>query len=98
MLSALKLDTCAAPATGPQIRAGRALLGWTRETLAAAAGLHINSVAYWETQRLITHRERQGLRAGPRLIVAALSRNGVELFVHPSPGVRLCVGHNFQAP
>jgi transcriptional regulator with XRE-family HTH domain len=33
---------------GKQIRAGRALLGWTRSELARAAGLHSNSVAYWE--------------------------------------------------
>jgi len=31
-----------------QIRAARAALGWRREDLAEAAGVHPKSVAYWE--------------------------------------------------
>ena len=33
---------------GRQIRAGRALVGWSQTALAKAAGLHCNSVKHWE--------------------------------------------------
>jgi len=36
--------------SGAQVRAARAMLGWRRRDLAAAAGLHPNAVAYWERQ------------------------------------------------
>jgi len=33
---------------GNQIRAARALVGWSQDELATAAGLHTNSVKHWE--------------------------------------------------
>ncbi len=73
--------------TGAQIRAGRALLGWSRDDLARAAELHGNAIAYWE-------------RKGPQAqtgasrsfaihhIARALMAAGVEFFSAPTPGVR----------
>lgn len=73
--------------TGAQIRAGRALLGWSRDELARAAELHGNAVAYWE---------RKGPRAQANAdrsyavhhIARALMAAGVEFFCEPTPGVR----------
>jgi len=39
--------------TGSQIKAGRALLGWSQDALAKAAGLHCNSVKHWEGRKVI---------------------------------------------
>ena len=36
--------------SGAQIRAARGFLGWSQRDLAAAAGLHVNAVRYWEAQ------------------------------------------------
>ena len=74
-------------AAGAQISAARALLGWTRSDLAKAAGLHKNSVAYWEKHDAIsTGRYRAPIAC--RRMMEALNRAGVETFVDPSPGVR----------
>ena len=35
-------------ASGSQIRAARAGLGWSQEELAGRAGIHAKAVAYWE--------------------------------------------------
>ena len=78
--------------TGAQIRAARALLGWTRAELATAANLHRNAVAYWELRATIPtghYREPHACR----LIRKALLVAGVEIFMAP-PGVRLVLGHN----
>jgi len=75
---------------GAQIRAARALLGWTRQQLAEAAGLHRNAVGYWETEDDIpsgTYAEPVGCRR----IREALRKAGVEFLTRPAPGVRLCV-------
>lgn len=39
--------------TGKQIRAGRALAGWSQVDLAGAAGLHVNTVKGWEGRDVI---------------------------------------------
>ena len=44
--------------SGNQIRAARALIGWRRDELAAAAGLHPNAVKYYERQSSFSDRER----------------------------------------
>jgi hypothetical protein len=74
---------------GKQIRAGRALLGWTRSELAQAAGLHRNSVAYWEDTDSIT---ATGFHVpyACRLIDQAFEAAGIEAFCDPAPGVRFC--------
>ncbi len=73
--------------TGAQIRAGRALLGWSRDELADAAEIHRNAVGYWEGR---------GPAAGPAAassyalhhIARALRAAGIEFVCDPAPGVR----------
>lgn len=51
-------------ANGNQIRAARALLNWSQSRLADAAGLHVNSVKYWERNTAYkSRREERGLKA-----------------------------------
>jgi len=38
---------------GKQMRAARALVGWSQDDLAGAAGLHVNSVKTWEARERI---------------------------------------------
>ena len=82
--------------TGAQIRAARALLGWRRAELATAANLHRNAVAYWERRATIPsghYREPHACRGIREALLAA----GVEMFMTPTPGVRLVQGHNNAA-
>ncbi len=73
--------------TGAQIRAARALAGLTAEQLARLAGLHANSVAYWEhAESIPAHRFREPHAC--RLMREALASRGIEAFSHPAPGVR----------
>lgn len=72
--------------SGAQIRAARALFGWTRLELAEAASLHRNAVGYWESRPDIGARRREPV--GVRIIREALLDAGVEVFSKPSPGVR----------
>lgn len=72
-------------ATGRQIAAARALLGWSQGQLARAAGLHANAVAYWERHETIeTYRPPFACER----IRDALQDAGVETFLKPAPGVR----------
>jgi len=74
--------------TGAQIRAARALLDWTQHDLADAAGLHVNSVSYWECQAEFP----SGLFREPvacRQIRQVLARAGVKFLSDPAPGVQL---------
>ena len=71
--------------TGAQIKAARALLGWRRIDLAAAAGLHRNAVAYWEGQQRMPRSEPFACR---KMRVALLSA-GVVTVSTPAPGVCL---------
>jgi len=73
--------------TGAQIRAARALLGWTRVELAMAANLHRNAIGYWEQHKTIPNgRSREPVAC--RHIREALHAAGVEVFKDPAPGVR----------
>lgn len=71
--------------TGAQIKAARALLGWRRIDLAAAAGLHRNAVAYWEGRTRMPRREPIACRK----MRAALLSAGVITVSTPAPGVCL---------
>ena len=72
-------------ATGRQIAAARALLGWSQDELADASGLHVNSIAYWERHVAIpTYRAPVACER----IAGALRDAGVETFLNPAPGVR----------
>ena len=79
--------------TGSQIRAARALLGWTQARLAKASGLHPNAVAYWENHDEIpTGVWREPVAC--RRIRKALLKAGVEFLQLPLIGVRLVARHN----
>ena len=79
--------------TGSQIRAARALLGWTQARLAQASGLHPNAVAYWENHDEIpTGDWREPVAC--RRIRKALLEAGVEFLQLPLLGVRLVARHN----
>lgn len=84
-------------ATGAQIRAGRALLGWTRQQLATATALHRNSVARWEAADVIPTQCCRVPDACSRIQVA-LEQAGVETFSRPAPGVRLCRKTKYVTP
>ena len=83
--------------TGAQLRAGRALLGWSSQTLATAARVHINTIGRWEAARTLPAfllREPYGVRR----MREAMESAGVKFFIRPSPGVRLCKGPSFVMP
>lgn len=71
-------------ATGQQIRAARAALGWSQEDLAQRAGLHPKSIGYWEHAAPAEPRRRA---MAPERIVAAFRAAGVEIATEPRPAV-----------
>ena len=71
--------------TGAQIKGARALLGWRRSDLAAAAGLHRNAVAYWEGQTRFPRQEPFACRKMRHALLSA----GVVTVSTPAPGVCL---------
>ena len=73
-------------ATGNQIRAARAMLGWSREALAERAGVHPKTIAYWELRA--DPKRREGVTA-PERMLAALRSAGIEIASEPRPGVFL---------
>lgn len=83
--------------TGKQIRAARALIGWTRGDLAQAAGLHRNAVAYWEGKdKIPTGRHQEPVAC--QHIRAALLAAGVDMVTSPNAGVVLCARTNYGTP
>ena len=81
--------------TGSQIRAARALLGWTRSDLARAAKLHPNAVAYWERRERIPCGGYQTPVACRRMQEALIGA-GVDFLTLPVIGVRLVSTYNFR--
>ena len=69
---------------GRQIKAARALLGWTREDLAQACEIHPNTVSYWEARARIRVDIYRPYVC--ELISAALREHGVEVFRSLRPG------------
>src|SRR6266850_6026857 len=68
--------------SAPQIRAGRALLGWTQAKLALVAGL--SEISIKKIERGVTDARGSTLSA----IERALHNNGVELLNGGQPGAR----------
>jgi transcriptional regulator with XRE-family HTH domain len=68
--------------TSSQVRAARRLLGWTVRDLAAAAGIHHNTVNSFETGRYAGKTETLAA------IRKALEKAGVQILNHKRPGVR----------
>ena len=72
-------------ATGSQIRAARAGLGWTRAELAGRAGICAKTVQYWEPRGMISPRQAQGWAL--EKMVAAFNAAGVDVVAEPRPAV-----------
>ena len=58
-------------ASGSQLRAARAGLGWSQGELADRAGIHAKAVAYWERMGEVSRRQAQGW--APERMLAAPS-------------------------
>jgi transcriptional regulator with XRE-family HTH domain len=72
---------------GAQIRAGRALAGWSQADLAKAARISVSAVRYWEEQHSRIIAPVSGTGFGPEQIEIALREAGVKLIDDPAPGV-----------
>jgi transcriptional regulator with XRE-family HTH domain len=70
-------------ASGRQITAARALMGWTRDDLGARTGLHPKTVAYWER---MTRQALSGLAIDK--IRNVFREHGVEFIGGDGFGVR----------
>jgi transcriptional regulator with XRE-family HTH domain len=68
---------------GAQLRAARALLGWSQRDLARAAAVHVNAVRYWEQQPWRSLRLIESSSPGAKRIIAALAAAGIELVCDP---------------
>ena len=75
-------------ASGAQVRAARALLGWSQADLAEAAGLNIDSVRHWEARHGKRLHPTSAKGFGPTRIARALRNAGVVLKFDP-PGVEI---------
>lgn len=82
--------------TGRQIRAARALAGWSMTELARAAGLHENTIRYWESTVVIPAGgfSEPVACAQIRRTFAAI---GVIFTTRPAVGVMSKI-HNFSTP
>ena len=69
--------------TPKQVRAARALLGWSQADLATEAGLGITTIADFELERRRSSFKTMGA------IREALERSGVQFTFGKRPGVRL---------
>lgn len=76
--------------SGNQIKAARALVGWNRDQLAIAAGLHPNAVKYWERKLEFSDRETVE-PVGLQRIQDALASAGVTATADPVTGVFLSI-------
>ncbi len=72
-------------ASGSQIRAARAGLGWSQAELAGRAGIHAKSTCYWERQGVISPRQAQGWAL--ERMLAAFKSAGVDVVTEPRPAV-----------
>ena len=70
-------------ASGAQIRAARGFLGWSQQDLAKAAGLHVNSIRWWEQQHGRPQDYPSATSYGPERITEALRRAGLCLQYDP---------------
>ncbi len=72
-------------ATGSQIRAARAGLGWSQAELAGRAGIHAKAVAYWERMGEVSRRQAHGWALEKML--SAFQSAGVDVVTEPRPAV-----------
>ena len=64
---------------GAQVRAARAFLGWSKDDLAKAAGLNVETMRWWEQQHARRPHPVTGRGYGPKRIASALRQAGVVL-------------------
>ncbi len=72
-------------ASGSQIRAARAGLGWSQAELASLVGIHAKAVTYWERMGEVSRRQAHGW--APERILAALKSAGVDVVEETRPAV-----------
>ena len=72
-------------ASGSQIRAARAGLGWSQAELAGRAGIHSKAVAYWERMGEVSRRQARGW--APERMLVAFESAGVDVVTEPRLGV-----------
>ena len=68
---------------GAQIRAGRALLGWSQADLAQAADVAVETVRHWEAQHGKRLHPTAAKGFGPTRIAQALRRAGIVIRFDP---------------
>ena len=72
-------------ASGSQIRAARAGLGWSQVELAEHASIHAKAVQYWERMGEVSRRQARGW--APTRMLAAFQSAGVDVVAEPRPAV-----------
>ena len=72
-------------ASGSQIRAALAILGWSQAELPGRAGIDAKAVAYWERMGEVSRRQAQGW--APERMLEALKSAGVEVVAEPRMAV-----------
>lgn len=85
----MQIENKHALVSGRQLKAARALIGWKREELATAAGLHPNAVSYWERKASIPRGRYAREPYACRKMREALENAGLILTAIPAPGVSL---------
>lgn len=68
---------------GAQIKAARALLGWHQAELAAAAGVHFNSLLSLEKLGRISDATRELRSVTIERVEKALREAGISIYAHP---------------
>ena len=70
-------------ASGAQVRAARALLGWSQADLATAAKINVDCVRWWERKHGKRLHPISARGYGPRRMASALRQAGVRLTFDP---------------
>jgi transcriptional regulator with XRE-family HTH domain len=70
-------------------RSGCGSLGWRRDDLAAATGLHRNAIAYWERRKDIPSPSHADTPHACRLMKQAFNAAGVVMVNTPGPGAAI---------
>lgn len=88
--------------TGRQIKAARALLGWSPRKLADYSGLHRNAVQYWERAPVIPpplpSGRRNTISPGCERLSIALQNQGIRLPMITAQGLNCASVRTDRAP
>ena len=72
-------------ASGSQIRAAWAGLGWSQAELAERAGIHAKAVQYWEHMGAVSRSQAHGW--APTRMLAAFQSAGIDVVTEPRRAV-----------